>query len=56
MPITTTKPPERSQTVPTPDDVKRRRPPLAGSSEELAETALVVGYRPGVGSCIGREE
>ena len=30
--------------------------PSAGSGEELAQTACVVGYRPGLGSCIGREE
>jgi hypothetical protein len=30
--------------------------PPAASAEEVAATALVVGYRPGLDSCIAREE
>lgn len=31
-------------------------PPPAGSREEAVETARIVGYSPGIGSCIIREE
>ncbi len=37
-------------------DNERRRPPLPLTPEEAAETAWVVGYRPGLGSLISREE
>ena len=39
-----------------PEGPRRWTPSPAGSAEEYAETARVVGYRPGLGSCISREE
>jgi hypothetical protein len=33
-----------------------RSPPMAGSAEEYAQTARLVGYPGGLGSCIHREE
>jgi hypothetical protein len=35
---------------------KPRQPPLAVSALEYAETAAIVGYWPGLGSLISREE
>jgi hypothetical protein len=38
------------------EDGKRRVQAVAHSAEEAAEIARVVGYLPGLGSCLGREE